>query len=232
MKSRPKSKNGSKPSATWNNFTDKPFMFELIRADLRRKTTGFGVRPEDQTFFRKRITPFLEFGSFAVIVYRFGSWAYTVKTPVIRQLLIALYLFVNVFCMAVTGIHIARENKIGPGFIIHNFSGILVLCEEIGHSCTLNQQVSIMNVRGVGRAKIGNNCYFGAGCKVVGKVTIGDNVVVSANSLVVTDVPSGCTVLGVPARIISREPTSAYLKNPILPMPPTAPQPVPAPTAS
>ena len=26
-------------------------MFENIRADLRRKTTAFGVRPEDQTFF-------------------------------------------------------------------------------------------------------------------------------------------------------------------------------------
>ena len=111
---------------------------------------GFGVRPEDQTFFRKRITPFLEFGTFAVIVYRFGSWAYTVKIPVIRQILITLYLFINVFCMAVTGIHIARENKIGPGLVIHNFSGILVLAKEIGHSCTLNQGASIMNVRGVG----------------------------------------------------------------------------------
>ena len=80
-----------------------------------------------------------------------------------------------------------------------------------------------MNVRGVGRATIGNNVYFGAGCKVVGNVTIGDNVVVSANSLVVSDVPSGATVLGVPARVISREATSAYLKNPIMPVAPSAP---------
>ena len=75
-----------------------------------------------------------------------------------------------------------------------------------------------MTVRGVGRATIGNNCYFGAGCKVVGAVTIGDNVVVSANSVVVSDVPSGATVLGVPARVISREATSAYLKHPIMPV--------------
>lgn len=197
-------------------------MFELIRADLDRKTRGFGVRPEDQTFFRKRITPFLEFGTFAVVVYRFGSWAYTVKIPIIRQILIALYLFVNVFCMAVTGIHIARENKIGPGLVIHNFSGILILANEIGHSCTLNQGASIMNVRGVGRATIGNNVYFGAGCKVVGAVTIGDNVVVSANSMVISDVPSGSTVLGVPARVISREANSPYLKNPVRPATPAA----------
>lgn len=193
-------------------------MFETIRADFHRKIVGYGIRPEDQTFFRKRITPFLEFGTFAVIVYRFGSWAYKVKIPVIRQLLITIYLFVNVFCMIVTGIHIARENEIGPGLVIHNFSCILVLAKKIGHSCTLTHGVSIMNVRGVGRATIGNNCYFGPGCKVLGAVTIGDNVVVSANSVVVTDVPSGATVMGVPARVISREATSPYLKNPIKPL--------------
>lgn len=205
-------------------------MFENIRADFRRKTVGYGVRPEDQTFFRKRVTPFLEFGTFAVVVYRFGSWAYSVKTPVIRQILIGLYLFINVFCMAVTGIHIARETRIGPGLVIHNFSGILVLANQIGHSCTLTHGVSIMNARGVGRATIGNNVYFGAGCKVVGAVTIGDNVVVSPNSLVVSDVPTGATVLGVPARIISREATSPYLKNPIMPV--TQSTPATASTAS
>jgi serine O-acetyltransferase len=195
-------------------------VFENIRADVRRKMTGWGVRPEDQTFFRKRVTPLLEFGTFAVIVYRFGFWAYKVKVPVIRQILIALYLFINVACMIVTGIHIVRENDIGPGLVVHNFCGILVLAKKIGHSCTLNQGVSILNVRGVGRATIGNNCYFGAGCKVVGAVTIGDNVVVSPNSVVITDVPSGVTVLGVPARVISRETTSAYLKHPIVPVSP------------
>lgn len=198
-------------------------MFELIRSDLNRKIRGFGIRPEDQTFFRKRIAPFLEFGTFAVLVYRFGSWAYTIEIPIIRQILMTLYLFLNAFCMAVTGIHIGRENKIGPGLVVHNFCGILVLAKEIGHSCTLNQGASIMNVRGVGRATIGNNCYFGAGCKVVGAVTIGDNVVVGVNSVVVTDVPTGATVFGVPARVISREATSAYLKHPCMPMPSETP---------
>jgi serine acetyltransferase len=45
---------------------------------------------------------------------------------------------------------------------------------------------------------------------------------VSPNSVVLTDVPSGATVLGVPARVISREATSAYLKYPIMPVGPGA----------
>jgi len=53
-----------------------------------------------------------------------------------------------------------------------------------------------------------NNCYFGAGCKVVGAVTIGDNVVVSLTCCL-NRRPGGATVLGVPARVISQEATSA-----------------------
>jgi len=190
-------------------------MFEKIRADLNRKRRGFGIRPQDQTFFRQWITPFLEFGTFAVVVYRFGFWAYSVKIPVVRQLLIAIFLVVDAFCMVITGIKIQHESDIGPGLVIHNFSCIHVLVKHMGHSCTLNQGVSVGNIRGSGRPVIGNNVYFGAGCRVMGGVTIGDNVVVSANSLVLSDVPSGCTVLGVPARIISRETASPYLKSPI-----------------
>ena len=70
-----------------------------------------------------------------------------------------------------------------------------------------------MSVRGTGWPTIGNNVYLGAGCKVMGGVTIGDNVVVSANSLVIADVPSNCTVLGVPARIISRHPLAPSISQ-------------------
>lgn len=188
-------------------------MFENIRADLDRKVRGYGVRPQDNTFFRKRVTPFLEFGTISVVVYRFGRWAYGIRIPVVRQLMIFIYLIVNTICMAITGIHIHRENEIGPGLIIHNFSAVMVLAQKIGHSCTLNQGVTVGTVRGMGRPIVGNNVYLGAGCKVMGAVTIGDNVVVSANSLVVGDVPSDCTVMGVPARIISHGAASPYLKT-------------------
>jgi len=191
-------------------------MFENIRADLERKMRGYGVRWQDQTFFRKRITPLLEFGTFAVIVHRFGRWVYSIKIPVIRQLMIFIYLVVNTVCLAITGIHVHRESDIGPGLVIHNSNCIFILATRIGHSCTVNQGVSVGSVRGTGRPTIGNNVYLGAGCKVMGGVTVGDNVVVSANSLVVADVPSNCTVMGVPARIISRQTVSPYLKSPVM----------------
>lgn len=189
-------------------------MFENIRADLERKMRGYGVRRQDQSFFRKRITPLLEFGTLAVIVHRFGRWVYKIKIPVIRQLMIFIYLVVNTVCLAITGIHVHRESDIGPGLVIHNSNCIFILATKIGHSCTVNQGVSVASVRGTGWPTLGNNVYLGAGCKVMGGITVGDNVVVSANSLVIADVPSDCTVLGVPARIISRQTVSPYLKSP------------------
>jgi serine O-acetyltransferase len=191
-------------------------MFETIRADIERKIRGYGVRPEDRTFFRKRITPFLELGTQAVLVYRFGRWAYSLRIPVLRQFVIFIYLVINTVCLMLTGIHIQRESEIGPGLVVHNCSCIFVLAKRIGHSCTINQGVSVASIRGTGWPSIGNNVYLGAGCKVLGGVTIGDNVVVGANSVVVADVPSDCTVMGVPARIISREIVSPYLKSPVM----------------
>jgi serine O-acetyltransferase len=193
-------------------------MFEMIRADLRRKRMAYGVRPQDKTFFRHWVTPILEFGTWVAFSYRFGRWAYSIKIPVIRQLLIGIHLFSDTFIVAMTGMKVHPETEIGPGLVIHTFSCVHVLAKKIGHSCTINQGVSIANVRGSGRPTVGNNCYFGAGCKVMGGVTLGDNVVVAANSLVISDVPSGCTVMGVPARIISREVSSPYLKAPVAPV--------------
>jgi serine O-acetyltransferase len=192
-------------------------MFETIRADINRKIRAYGVRPQDQTFFRKRITPLLELGTLAVVVFRFGRWAYSLKLPVLRQLMIAIYLVVNQLCLMMSGAHLQVESDIGPGLIVHNAVGVLILVKRMGHSCTLTQDVSIGTIRGEVRPTIGNNVFFGAGSKVFGPVTIGDNVVVCPNSFVAGDVPSNCTVMGVPARIISRESVSPYLKSPIIP---------------
>jgi len=43
-----------------------------------------------------------------------------------------------------------------------------------------------------------------AGAKVLGDVKVGDNSVVGANSVVMTDIPENVTVMGIPARIVSR----------------------------
>lgn len=45
-----------------------------------------------------------------------------------------------------------------------------------------------------------------SGCVVIGGVTVGANATVTANSVVITDVPEGATVLGNPAKVVYRRP--------------------------
>ncbi|MEK6684574.1 MAG: serine acetyltransferase [Nitrospirota bacterium] len=188
-------------------------MFENIRADIRRKRTAYVVRPEDQTFFRKYVKVNLQLGTIAVGVYRFGRWSKSIRIPVLRQLMFFIYSLLNMAVMLGAGINLHVYSTIGKGLVIHNFSCIFVLTERMGENCTVNQGVTIGNIRGKKHPPIvGDNVYFGAGCKVLGEIKIGNHVVIAANSLVVTDVPDNCTVAGVPARIISRDAASPYLQ--------------------
>lgn len=60
-----------------------------------------------------------------------------------------------------------------------------------------------MKARG-GAPEIGDNCYIGAGAKIIGNIVIGDNVKIGANCVVVEDIPDNCTVVLEKPRIIRR----------------------------
>ncbi len=49
---------------------------------------------------------------------------------------------------------------------------------------------------------VGDNVWFGGGCRVVPGITIGSNVVIGAGSVVTHDIPSNCVAAGNPCRII------------------------------
>jgi serine O-acetyltransferase len=52
---------------------------------------------------------------------------------------------------------------------------------------------------------LGVHVDVGAGARILGPVNIGDHTVIGANAVVLTDVPSHSTAVGVPARIIKRK---------------------------
>lgn len=53
-----------------------------------------------------------------------------------------------------------------------------------------------------GMPVIGDNVYIATGAKILGNIKIGNNVIIGANAVVICDVPSNCSVGGVPARIL------------------------------
>ncbi len=95
---------------------------------------------------------------------------------------------------------------VGPGLYIRFGIGTIIGAREIGENCWINPGVTIgYKNEQSGLPTIGDNVFIGAGSKILGQITVGDNVIIGANSIVIRDVPSNCTVAGVPARIIKRD---------------------------
>ena len=178
-------------------------MFSNIKGDIAHKQNWF---LKEKSWYVKNIRVFLEPGTIAVIVFRYGRWVSDLKIPVIKQLLNVIYLLGKAFVVLGFGVYIPVRANIAPGLTIHNFSGIFLCEANIGKNCVVFQNVTVGHLRGQpAPPTLGDNVFLGAGSKVLGSVKIGNNVVVGANSLVINDVEDNCTVMGVPARVISRE---------------------------
>ena len=179
-------------------------MISLMQSDIQLKQHWFLKK---ESWFVRNVRVYLEPGTIAVIVYRFGHWVRQLKIPLIKHLLLIVYALGKTAVVCAFGIYIPSALKVGRGFAVHNFSGIFLPPTTAGDNFIVFQNVTVGHLRGQGGRppKIGNNVFLGAGAKVLGDLCIGNNVVVGANSLVMNDVEDNCTVIGVPARVISRD---------------------------
>lgn len=108
------------------------------------------------------------------------------------------------FWSVVTGADIPLNSKIGGGLLIPHPNGIVIHPDaEIGVNCLIHQQVTIGTKRTGGYPKIQGHVDIGAGAKVLGDITIGKHALIGANAVVTKDVADGCTVAGIPARVIN-----------------------------
>ncbi|MFH7029066.1 MAG: serine O-acetyltransferase [Heteroscytonema crispum UTEX LB 1556] len=107
-----------------------------------------------------------------------------------------------------TGIEIHPGAEIGKGVFIDHGMGVVIGETAIVGDYTLIYQGVTLGGTGKQTGKrhptLGKNVVVGTGAKVLGNIEIGDRVRVGAGSVVLRDVPSDCTVVGVPGRNISR----------------------------
>jgi len=106
-----------------------------------------------------------------------------------------------------TGIEIHPGAKIGEGlFIDHGMGVVIGETAEIGDDCHLLQGVTLGGTsthRTKRHPTLGNRVTVGAGAKLIGAVEVGDNARIGAGSVVVTNVPSNATVVGVPGHVVA-----------------------------
>ena len=70
---------------------------------------------------------------------------------------------------------------------------------SILHGVTLGGTGTVTGDR---HPKVGENVTISANVSILGNINIGDDVKIGAGSLVLENLPAGCTAVGVPAKII------------------------------
>ena len=114
-----------------------------------------------------------------------------------------------------TFVEIQRDVEVGPRCRIqsHTFicSGVTLEADVfIGHGVIfINDRHPTIAATLAGnwkmeRTTIKRGVSIGSGALIFGGLTIGENAVIGAGAVVRTDVPTGATVAGVPARLINR----------------------------
>ena len=165
-------------------------MFDNIRSDLISHSGNWGAQ-----------------GFWAMLVYRFGRWRYTIRSAVLRKPFSLIYKVLYKLVQIVTGIELPCEVNIGRGFVIDHFGGIIVSgYASFGKNCRIRNGVvvGLRNTADPCAPTIGDNVDIGAGAKVLGDIRIGNNVQIGANAVVLCDVPDNCIAVGVPAVVKPR----------------------------
>ncbi|HOQ39007.1 MAG TPA: DapH/DapD/GlmU-related protein [Fervidobacterium sp.] len=103
-------------------------------------------------------------------------------------------------------IHPACEME--PGVVIDHGVGVVIgSTASVGSGTVIYHGVTLGAkhvVNGKRHPTVGRNVLIGAGAKILGPINIGDASKIGANSVVLDDVPAGCTVAGIPGRIVKK----------------------------
>lgn len=138
-------------------------------------------------------------GVHAVIFYRLANrmwcsgWLYPAR-------------FLSFLARTLSNVDIHPGATIGSRFFIdHGACVVIGETAVIGNDVTLYHGVTLGGTswnKGKRHPTLENGVLVGAGAKVLGNITVGKNSRVGANSVVVEDVPEGCTVVGIPGKVV------------------------------
>jgi serine O-acetyltransferase len=123
----------------------------------------------------------------------------------------------------VTGIEIHPGATIGRRFFIDHGMGVVIgETAEIGDDVLMYQGVVLGGTTHEKKKRhptIGNHVVLGAGATLLGAITVGERARIGAGSVVVQDVESGATVVGVPGRVVTGRTPAEALEHGRLPDP-------------
>jgi len=140
-------------------------------------------------------------GLHALILHRFAHKIWKFHLKLLARVL-------SQFSRWITGIEIHPGATIGRRFFIDHGMGIVIgETTEIGDDVSLYQGVTLGGVswsKGKRHPTIEDRVVLGAGAIILGPITIGHDSRIGSSSVVIHDVPSYSTVVGIPGRVVHR----------------------------
>ena len=173
--------------------TDETGFLRLISSDICAKAEWLYGSVSRTNVLKALATD----GSFAMVVYRLMQFSQ-------RWRIVPLAMVFNKINVFFGRCIIGRNAQFGPGFVlVHSLGVVINTSVKGGRGVRIEHQVTIGAERGQSPV-LGDDVFIGAGAKIVGNVRLGNHVRVGANAVVVDDVPDGATVVGIPARVVTR----------------------------
>ncbi|AFY55947.1 serine acetyltransferase [Rivularia sp. PCC 7116] len=145
----------------------------------------------------------------AVAIHRFGVWRMKINSKLLRAPFSILYNFFYRKIRNTYGIELPCTVELGRRVIIEHQGAIVIHgYSSIGDDSIIRQGVTLGNRYlefPLEAPKLGKQVNVGAGAKIFGNISIGDRANIGANAVVLTDIPSKSTAVGIPAKILKKE---------------------------
>lgn len=138
-------------------------------------------------------------GLHAVWLHRIAHWLWQHNLFFLGRLTSQISRFI-------TGIEIHPGAKIGKRFFIDHGMGVVIgETAEIGDDVTIYHGVTLGGVtwdKVKRHPTLEDKVVIGSGAKILGPFTVGRGAKIGSNSVVVKEVPSNATVVGIPGKVV------------------------------
>jgi serine O-acetyltransferase len=168
-------------------------MFDSLKSEIN-------TFKEKDPAMRSSIEIFLCYpGFYAIVFHRISHWFWNHSLKLLARILSTISRFL-------TGIEIHPGAQIGKRVFIDHGMGIVVgETTIVGDDVLIYQGVVLGGTttsKGKRHPTIEKGVVIGAGAKVMGNITIGEYAKIGTGAVVLKDVPSESTCVGVPGRIV------------------------------